>query len=145
MKTEFAKNTDVTKKWHLINADGMVVGRLASQVAKILRGKNKPIFTPHVDTGDFVVIVNADKVRFTGNKLEDKTYIRHSGYPGGLKKEVASDIMANNPERIIFSAVRGMLPHNRLGRRQLSKLKVYSGPDHPHKSQNPETLNLNIQ
>ncbi len=145
MKTEFAKNTDVTKKWHLINADGMVVGRLASQVAKILRGKNKPIFTPHVDTGDFVVIVNADKVRFTGNKLENKTYIRHSGYPGGLKKEVASDIMANNPERIIFSAVRGMLPHNRLGRRQLSKLKVYSGPDHPHKSQNPETLNLNIQ
>ncbi len=145
MKTEFAKNTNVTKKWHLINADGMVVGRLASQVAKILRGKNKPIFTPHVDTGDFVIIVNADKVRFTGNKLKNKTYIRHSGYPGGLKKEVASDIMANNPERIIFSAVRGMLPHNRLGRRQLSKLKVYSGPDHPHKSQNPETLNLNIQ
>jgi len=145
MKTIFAKKIDVSQKWHLIDADGMVVGRLASQVAKILRGKNKPIFTPHVDTGDFVIIVNAEKVRFTGNKLEQKAYYHHSGYPGGLKKKTAGDIMKNTPERIISSAVRGMLPKNRLGRRQLSKLKVYSGADHPHKAQNPETLNLNIQ
>jgi large subunit ribosomal protein L13 len=145
MKTVFAKNTDVVKKWHVIDADGMVVGRLASQVAKILRGKNKPIFTPHVDTGDFVIIINASKVRFTGNKLEQKAYYHHSGYPGGIKKKIAKDIMKNTPERIIFSAVRGMLPKNRLGRQQLSKLKVYSGSEHPHNAQNPEALNLNIQ
>jgi large subunit ribosomal protein L13 len=145
MKTVFAKNTDVVKKWHVIDADGMVVGRLASQVAKILRGKNKPIFTPHVDTGDFVIIINASKVRFTGNKLEQKAYYHHSGYPGGIKKKIAKDIMKNTPERIIFSAIRGMLPKNRLGRQQLSKLKVYSGSEHPHNAQNPEALNLNIQ
>lgn len=145
MKTIFAKKTDVEQKWHIIDADGLVVGRLASQVANVLRGKNKPIFTPHADTGDFVIIVNADKVRFTGNKLEQKTYYHHSGFPGGIKKEVAKDIMGKNPERILISAIRGMIPKNRLGRQQLSKLKVYSGPDHPHKSQNPETLNLNIQ
>ncbi|GBD95775.1 MAG TPA: 50S ribosomal protein L13 [Nitrospirae bacterium] len=145
MKTVFAKNTDVLRKWHLIDADGMVVGRLASQVAKILRGKNKPIFTPHVDTGDFVIIVNAGKVRFTGNKLEQKAYYHHSGYPGGIKKEMAKDIMKKTPERIIFSAVRGMLPKNILGRQQLSKLKVYGGPEHPHKAQSPEILNINIQ
>lgn len=145
MKTIFAKKTDVEQKWHVIDADGLVVGRLASQVANVLRGKNKPIFTPHADTGDFVIIVNADKVRFTGNKLEQKAYYHHSGYPGGIKKEVARDIMEKNPERILLSAIRGMLPKNRLGRQQLSKLKVYSGPDHPHKAQNPETLNLNIQ
>ena len=145
MKTLFAKNTDVLRKWHVIDADGMVVGRLASQVAKILRGKNKPIFTPHVDTGDFVIIVNAGKVRFTGNKLEQKAYYHHSGYPGGIKKEMAKDIMKKTPERIIFSAVRGMLPKNILGRQQLSKLKVYGGPEHPHKAQSPEILNINIQ
>ncbi len=145
MKTIFTKKTDVEQKWHIIDADGLVVGRLASQVAKVLRGKNKPIFTPNTDTGDFVIIVNAEKVRFTGNKLEQKTYYHHSGYPGGIKKEVAGDIMEKNPERILFSAVRGMIPKNRLGRQQLSKLKVYRGPDHPHKAQNPEILNLNIQ
>ncbi|HDH05970.1 MAG TPA: 50S ribosomal protein L13 [Nitrospirae bacterium] len=145
MKTLFAKNTDVLRKWHVIDADGMVVGRLASQVAKILRGKNKPIFTPHVDTGDFVIIVNAGKVRFTGNKLEQKAYYHHSGYPGGIKKEMAKDIMKKTPERIIFSAVRGMLPKNILGRQQLSKLKVYGGLEHPHKAQGPEPLNINIQ
>ncbi len=145
MKTLFAKKSEVSQKWLVIDADGMVVGRLASQVAKILRGKHKPVFTPHVDTGDFVVIVNADKVRFTGNKLADKAYFHHSGYPGGIKKEVAADIMKKAPERILFSAIRGMLPKNRLGRRQLSKLKLYSGPEHPHKAQNPETLNINIQ
>ena len=145
MKTLFAKNTDVLRKWHVIDADGIVVGRLASQVAKILRGKNKPIFTPHADTGDFVIIVNAGKVRFTGNKLEQKAYYHHSGYPGGIKKEMAKDIMKKTPERIIFSAVRGMLPKNILGRQQLSKLKVYGGPEHPHKAQSPEPLNINIQ
>ena len=145
MKTIFAKKIDVEQKWHVIDADGLVLGRLASQVANVLRGKNKPIFTPNADTGDFVIIVNADKVRFTGNKLEQKAYYHHSGYPGGIKKEVAKDIMKNNPERILYSAVRGMIPKTRLGRQQFSKLKVYSGSDHPHKAQNPETLNLNIQ
>ncbi len=145
MKTLFAKKTDVEQKWHVVDADGLVVGRLASQVAKVLRGKNKPTFTPHVDTGDFVIIINAGKVRFTGNKLEDKAYYHHTGYPGGIKKEIAKDIMESTPERIIMSAVRGMLPKNRLGRRQLSKLKVYGGPDHPHNAQNPETLNLNVK
>jgi large subunit ribosomal protein L13 len=145
MKTIFAKKTDVSQKWHVIDADGLVVGRLASQVAKILRGKNKPVFTPHVDTGDFVIIVNAEKIHFTGNKLENKAYYHHTGYPGGIKKETAKEVMEKTPERIIQAAVRGMLPKNKLGRRQLSKLKVYSGPDHPHKAQNPETLNINIQ
>ncbi len=145
MKTISAKNTDVEKKWYLIDADGLVVGRLASQVAKILRGKNKPIFTPHVDTGDFVVIVNAAKVRFTGNKLEQKAYYRHTGYPGGLKTTMAKDLMKKSPEKVIYYAVRGMLPKNILGRQQFKKLKVYSGSDHPHNSQNPEELNLNIQ
>lgn len=145
MKTLFAKKTDVSQKWLIIDADGLVVGRMASQVAKILRGKNKPVFTPHVDTGDFVIIVNADKVRFTGNKLDQKTYYRHTGYPGGIKEATAKDVMKNNPERIIFSAVRGMLPKTILGRQQITKLKVYSGPDHPHKAQNPEVVNLNTQ
>ncbi len=145
MKTISAKNTDVLKKWHVIDADGLVVGRLASRVASILRGKNKPIFTPHVDTGDYVVIVNAAKVRFTGNKLENKIYYRHSGYPGGLKSKTAKDIMKESPEKIIYSAVRGMLPKNTLGRQQFKKLKVYSGADHPHEAQNPEELSLNIQ
>ncbi len=145
MKTIFAKNTDVVKKWHVIDAEGLVVGRLASRVASILRGKNKPIYTPHVDTGDFVIIINAEKVRFTGNKLQQKAYYHHSGYPGGIKKRIAEDVMKDFPERIITSAIRGMLPKNTLGRYQLGKLKVYRGPEHPHKAQNPETLNLNIQ
>ncbi len=144
MKTISAKNTDVEKKWHVIDADGLVVGRLASQVATILRGKNKPVFTPHVDTGDYVVIVNAGKVRFTGNKLEQKVYYRHSGYTGGLKTALAKDIMKESPEKIIYSAVRGMLPKTKLGRQQFKKLKVYSGAEHPHNAQNPDTLNLNI-
>ncbi len=144
MKTIFAKNTDVVKKWYVVDVDGMVLGRLASRVASILRGKTKPIYTPHVDTGDFVVVVNAGKVRFTGNKLEKKTYYHHSGYPGGIKQKTAKDIMKTSPEKIIMSAVRGMLPKNTLGRQQLKKLKVYGGPEHPHKAQNPETLTLNI-
>ena len=145
MKTTSAKKTDVVRKWHVVDANGMVVGRLATRIAMILRGKNKPIFTPHVDTGDFVIIVNADKVRFTGNKLEQKTYYRHTGYIGGIKQKTAGDIMKTTPERILMSAVRGMLPKNRLGRQQLKKLKVYRGADHPHKAQNPEELNLIIR
>jgi large subunit ribosomal protein L13 len=143
MKTLFAKNTDVVKKWHVVDADGLVVGRLASRIASVLRGKNKPIFTPHADTGDFVIVINADKIRFTGNKLEKKTYYRHSGYPGGIKQETAKNIMKDSPEDIIMFAVRGMLPKNRLGRQQLKKLRVYRGTEHPHKAQNPEILNLN--
>lgn len=145
MKTIFAKKTDIEKKWHLIDAEGLVLGRLATRVAMILRGKNKPIYTPHTDTGDFVIIVNADKVRLTGNKLENKAYYHHTGYPGGIKKELAKDIMKKSPERIIMSAVRGMIPKNTLGRQQLSKLKVYSGTDHPHQGQNPEALNIIIK
>jgi large subunit ribosomal protein L13 len=141
MKTAFAKDSDVVKKWHLIDADGLVVGRLATKIADILRGKNKAVYTPHTDTGDFVVIINAEKVRFTGNKLEQKKYYHHTGYPGGIRAATAKDIMKENPERIIISAVRGMLPKNRLARKQLNKLKVYSGPEHPHKAQNPEPLN----
>ena len=145
MKTIFAKKTDIEKKWHLIDADGLVLGRLATRVAMILRGKNKPVYTPHTDTGDFVIIVNADKVRLTGNKLENKAYYHHTGYPGGIKKEMAKDLMKKSPERIIMSAVRGMIPKNTLGREQLSKLKVYRGTDHPHQGQNPEVLNIIIK
>jgi len=143
MKTLFAKSTEVVRKWNVIDADGMVVGRLASRVASMLRGKNKPIFTPHADTGDYVIIVNAEKIRFTGNKLEKKTYYRHSGFPGGIKEKTAQKIMNDSPEEIIMMAVRGMLPKNKLGRQQFKKLKVYKGTDHPHIAQNPETLNLN--
>ncbi len=142
MKTIFTKNSDVIRKWHLVDADGMVLGRLASRVASILKGKTKPIYTPNTDTGDFVVIVNAAKIRLTGNKLEQKMYYHHSGYPGGIKKKSAKELMKVSPEKILFSAIHGMLPKNKLGRVQLKKLKVYSGPEHPHKSQNPETLKI---
>lgn len=145
MKTLFAKDTDVERKWHVIDADGLVVGRLATKVADILRGKNKAIYTPHTDTGDFVVIVNAKKVRFTGNKLEQKKYYHHTGYPGGIRMKTAKELMSETPEKVIISAVRGMLPKNRLAKKQLSKLKVYSGPEHPHQAQNPETLNPSKQ
>lgn len=145
MKTLFAKNTDVDRKWHVIDADGLVVGRLASRVAMVLRGKNKPIFTPHTDTGDFVVIINAEKIRFTGRKMDQKAYYHHTGYPGGIKKAIAKDIMKDHPERIFISAVKGMLPKNTLGRQQLSKLKVYRGAEHPHQAQNPEVLDLKIR
>ena len=145
MKTIFAKDTDVDKKWHLIDADGLVVGRLATKVADLLRGKNKATYTPNADTGDFVVVVNAEKVRFTGNKLEQKTYYHHTGYPGGIKMATARELMEKTPEKIILSAVRGMLPKNRLAKKQLRKLKVYSGSEHPHEAQNPEPLNPSKQ
>jgi large subunit ribosomal protein L13 len=140
MMTQFAKKGEVTKKWYLFDARDKVLGRLATRIAVYLRGKNKPIFTPHVDTGDFVIVVNAEKVKLTGNKLDDKVYYRHSGYPGGIKAETARVRLASKPETIIMDAVWGMLPKNRLGRAMLKKLKVYRGSVHPHEAQKPEPI-----
>ena len=138
MKTYFARKETLTdKKWWLVDAEGQVLGRLASEVANVLRGKNKPQFTPHVDTGDFVIVVNAEKVKLTGNKLTQKMYHRHSGYVGGLKSISAEDLLQKKPEALIQHAVKGMLPKNRLGRKMLKKLKVYAGSEHPHEAQNP--------
>lgn len=142
MKTYSAKPGEVERKWYLIDADGVVLGRLATTAAQILRGKNKPQYTPHVDTGDFVVVVNADKVRITGNKGLAKEYYRHSGFPGGLKSETFEEAMAKHPERVIEHAVKGMLPKTTLGRAQGLKLKVYAGPDHPHAAQQPEKIEV---
>ncbi|HEX9033779.1 MAG TPA: 50S ribosomal protein L13 [Streptosporangiaceae bacterium] len=137
MRTFSPKAADVQRQWHVIDASDVVLGRLASQAATLLRGKHKPIFAPHVDTGDFVIIVNAAKVALTGNKLADKRAYRHSGYPGGLRSIAYGDLMATNPERAVTKAVKGMLPKNTLGRQMLSKLKVYAGPEHPHQAQQP--------
>ena len=142
MKTFTAKQTDVTRGWFLVDADGKVLGRLASEIARRLRGKHKPIYTPHVDTGDFVVVINADKLSLTGKKLTDKMYYRHSGYPGGIKATSAGKMLKEKPERLLHSAVKGMLPKNSLGRKMLKKLKVYRGGQHPHESQNPQVLEL---
>lgn len=142
MKTFVAKATDVERKWYVVDASGKTLGRLASQVASILKGKHKPIYTPHVDCGDHVIILNADKVHLTGNKLEGKKYYRHSGYPGGIKVTTAGELIQKNPERLVKLAVWGMLPHNRLGRRMIKKLRVYRGSEHPHEAQKPEELNL---
>ncbi|MBI3016086.1 MAG: 50S ribosomal protein L13 [Candidatus Tectomicrobia bacterium] len=133
---------EIAKKWYLVDARGKVLGRLASEVARILRGKNKPAFTPHLDTGDHVIVVNAAQVVLTGKKLQDKKYIRHSRYPGGLHSESAAEVLAAKPERIIENAVRGMLPKNRLGRQLIGKLKVYPAAEHPHQAQKPETVEL---
>ena len=130
------------RKWFVVDAEGRVVGRLATQIANILRGKHKPSFTPHVDCGDFVVVLNAAKVRLSGTKLEDKLYIRHSGWPGGVRRATAGRVMRERPERVLRSAVVGMLPKNRLGRRLATKLKIYRGAEHPHAAQQPETLAL---
>ncbi len=140
MRTSFPKKAAIERKWYLIDASGLVLGRLAAKVASILRGKHRPIFTPHVDTGDFVVVINADKIRFTGKKLDNKVYQHHSGYPGGLKTEKAGDLLKSNPERLITMAVWGMLPKNSLGRDLIKKLKVYKGQEHPHTAQKPEAL-----
>ncbi|MHB1874345.1 MAG: 50S ribosomal protein L13 [Streptosporangiaceae bacterium] len=137
MRTFSPKAADVQRQWHVIDASDIVLGRLASQAATLLRGKHKPIFAPHVDTGDFVIIVNAAKVVLTGNKLADKRAYRHSGYPGGLRSVAYSDLMEQNQERAVTKAVKGMLPKNTLGRQMLSKLKVYAGPEHPHQAQQP--------
>jgi large subunit ribosomal protein L13 len=142
MKTYSAKESDVKKDWYLVDAKGKILGRIASEIAKRLRGKHKPIYTPHVDTGDFVVVINAGRIRLTGKKLTDKIYYRHSGYPGGIKSIAAGKMLKEKPERLIHLAVRGMLPKNSLGRRMLKKLKVYRGEEHPHSSQNPHILEL---
>lgn len=140
MKTFSAKEQDVNKKWYLIDAENKVLGRLATQIATRLRGKNRPIFTPHADTGDFVVVINANKLALTGKKLDNKFYYRHSGYIGGLKQTSAKKLLEKKPEEVLRLAVKGMLPKSSLGRRQLKKLRIYAGPDHPHQAQNPEKL-----
>jgi len=142
MKTFVAKPHEVTRKWYVVDASGKSLGRLASQIANILKGKHKPIYTPHVDTGDYVIVVNAERVRLTGNKLDQKMYRYHSLYPGGLKEIPYREIMKRKPTLAIYTAVKGMLPHNSLGRRMLKKLKVYAGPDHQHEAQKPERLEL---
>lgn len=140
--TYMAKPTDVERKWLLIDAEGKTLGRLASEAAALIRGKHKPQFTPHLDTGDFVIVINADKIVLTGNKLADKKYYRHSGYTGGLKVTTAGEMLNKKPERMIELAVHGMLPHNRLGSKMKLKLKVYAGAEHPHQAQNPEVYEL---
>jgi len=142
-KKEQVASGEIPRAWFVVDATGIPVGRLATRVADVLRGKHKPVFTPHVDTGDFVIVVNAEKVRLTGHKWEGKKYHRHSGYPGGLTSLSAATVRDSHPERIIESAIRGMLPHNRLARQQFLKLKVYKGSEHPHAAQMPETLEIN--
>ena len=142
MRTFTPKPSDVERRWHVIDATDVVLGRLATQVAVLLRGKHKPTFAPHLDTGDFVVVVNADKVVLTGNKAHQKKAYRHSGYPGGLRATGYADLLATRPDRAVEKAVRGMLPKTTLGRNQLSKLKVYSGPEHPHQAQKPAPFEI---
>jgi large subunit ribosomal protein L13 len=142
VRTFSPKDSDITRQWHVIDATDVVLGRLASHVATLLRGKHKPIFAPHVDTGDFVIVINADKVALSGQKLEQKKAYRHSGYPGGLRAVSYGDLMAKHPERAVEKAVKGMLPKNSLGRKTLSKLKVYAGPTHPHQAQQPQPYEI---
>ena len=143
MKTFLPKVDVNARKWYLVDAEGKVLGRLAAQIANILRGKNKPIYTPHLDTGDFVVVINAEKVVLTGKKETQKTYMTYSGYKGGEKYRTVAQVRATHPERIIIHAVKGMLPKNRLAARMLKRLKVYAGPNHPHQAQKPEPLEIN--
>lgn len=146
MKTTFMANpATVERKWYVVDAEGKTLGRLAAEVAKVLRGKNKPTFTPHVDTGDHVIVLNADKVVLTGKKLVQKTYFRHSGYPGGTTFTTAGKMLATRPERVVEMAVKGMLPKNRLGAQMYTKLNVYAGAEHPHAAQKPEVLEINIR
>ena len=142
MKTYSAKPGEITREWYVVDAEGLTLGRLATQIADTLRGKRKPQYTPHVDTGDFVVVVNAEKIAVTGAKLDQKRYYRHSGYPGGLRSRTLREQLDRRPTEVIRTAVMGMLPKNRLARQQLTKLKVYAGPEHPHAAQNPRPLNL---
>ena len=144
-KTYMATPAKIIRKWYVVDAKDKVLGRLAVEVAKLLRGKNKPSYTPHLDTGDHVIVVNADKVALTGKKILQKTYFRHSGYPGGTTFTKAGDLLKKRPERMVELAVRGMLPKNSLGRRMASKLKVYKGAEHPHAAQKPEILELSIR
>jgi large subunit ribosomal protein L13 len=140
MRTYSAKPKDVEQRWFVVDAEGQTLGRLATRIANTLRGKGKPEYTAHVDTGDFVVVVNAEKIHVTGKKLEQKRYYRHSGYPGGLRSRTLAEQLERRPTEVIRAAVKGMLPRNRLARRQITKLKVYAGPEHPHQAQNPEPL-----
>ncbi len=142
MKTYQANAQDRERGWQIVDAEGKTLGRLATQIANVLRGKNKPTYTPHVDVGDFVIVVNAEKVAVTGDKREKKLYWRHSGYPGGIRSRTLGDLLEKRPEEVIRKAVKGMLPRNRLARQQLRKLKVYAGPEHPHKAQKPEKLEI---
>ncbi len=138
MRSYSTKPGEIKRRWWLVDAEGKILGRLASEVAKILRGKHKPYFAPHLDTGDYVIVINAGKVRVTGKKMEEKIYYRHSGYPGGLRSRTLAEMMAQYPTRVIQQAVWGMLPHNRLGRAMMRKLKVYAGDSHPHEAQKPQ-------
>jgi large subunit ribosomal protein L13 len=143
MKTWNAKPGEVERRWYLVDAEGKTLGRLATQIADMLRGKGKPQYTPHVDTGDFVVVVNAEKISVTGKKLDDKIYYRHSGYPGGLRSRSLRDELERRPTEVLRKAVKGMLPRNRLSRAQIGKLKIYAGPEHPHEAQAPTELEVN--
>ena len=141
-KTYQANAQNRERDWYVVDAEGKTLGRLATQIADVLRGKTKPTYTPHVDTGDFVIVVNAEKIHVTGNKRAAKRYWRHSGYPGGIRSRTLNDMLERQPEEVIRKAVKGMLPRNRLARQQLTKLKVYAGPDHPHQAQKPEKLEI---
>ncbi len=140
MKTFSAKKEEVVHDWYQVDAEGQALGHLATKIAHILRGKHKPIYTPHVDTGDFIVVTSAEKVNLTGNKRQDKQYYRHTGYPGGIKSVNAEELLEKKPEIVVLKAVRGMLPKNRLGRQMIKKLKIYSGKNHPHQAQQPKPL-----
>ena len=142
MKTYVATPTDRERNWVLVDAEGLTLGRLATQLADLLRGKRKPTYTPHCDVGDFVVVINAEKISVTGNKRAEKLYHRHSGHPGGLKSRTLNDMLERRPEEVIRLAVKGMLPRNRLARKQITKLKIYAGPEHPHAAQKPEKLEI---
>ena len=142
MKTYVAKPDDRQRDWYVVDAEGQTLGRLATSLADMLRGKREPEYTPHIDTGDFVVVINAEKIRVTGDKLNSKRYWRHSGYPGGIRSRTLAEMLEKQPEEVIRKAVKGMMPRNSLARKQLLKLKVYAGPDHPHEAQKPETLEI---
>jgi large subunit ribosomal protein L13 len=141
-KTYIPKATEIERRWYIVDAEGLTLGRLATQIATIIRGKHKPSFTPHLDVGDYVIVVNAEKMHVTGNKEEQKFYYRHSGYPGGFRSTSLRDQLAKHPERVIETAVKGMIPHTNLGRDQLKKLKVFAGPNHPHAAQQPTPLEI---
>lgn len=141
-KTYTARPADIVRQWYVVDAKGKTLGRLATKIASVLKGKHKVIYTPHMDVGDHVIVINAKDVLLTGNKREKKVYYRHTGYPGGLKKVTAAEMLEKNPERVVKAAVWGMLPHNRLGRKMFRKLKVYAGPEHPHQAQQPKELEI---
>lgn len=142
MSTYMAKTNGIDRQWYVVDAAGKTLGRLATRIAEVLRGKHKPTYTPHIDTGDFVIVINAEKIHLTGNKWDQKKYYRHSGYPGGIKEMTYKKLVQRKPEFIIEKAVKGMIPHNKLGRQVINKLKVYAGPEHPHQAQQPQELEI---